>query len=278
MFTMNPILLGISLTGGVFFYAFLQKPKRFFKNLLFFLLIFILIALSNPLFSHNGATILFYMNGNPVTYESIANGICIAAMIIAVVYWCKCYNEVVTSDKFLYLFGKIIPKIALVLTMALRLIPLFTEQVKKTQNVQEAMGIYPGKSYSDKIKRGTRVFSSVMTWALENSIDTGNSMKARGYGLKGRSNYSIYKFAGADLFFTVMNILFAAVILAVILAGIGSGLGNGLGTFNFYPEVSTIPFGILSAAAYASFAVICFLPAFIEIREIIKWKYLMSKI
>jgi energy-coupling factor transport system permease protein len=47
---------------------------------------------------------------NPLTLESIFYGLAAAVMLAAVVLWFGCYNEVMTSDKFIYLFGRVIPR------------------------------------------------------------------------------------------------------------------------------------------------------------------------
>ena len=68
----------------------------------------LLTALINPIFNHEGVTILGYLpSGNPVTQESVIYGICAALMIVSVICHFSCYNEVMTSDKFIYIFGKI---------------------------------------------------------------------------------------------------------------------------------------------------------------------------
>ena len=70
------------------------------------------MALINPAFNHEGVTIIDYLpSGNPLTLESIIYGLCAAIMIVSVICHFSCYNEVMTSDKFIYLFGKIIPAI-----------------------------------------------------------------------------------------------------------------------------------------------------------------------
>ena len=38
----------------------------------------------------------------------------------------------------------------------------------------------------------------MVTWALENAIETADSIKSRGYGLPGRSSFSLYRFDGRD--------------------------------------------------------------------------------
>ncbi len=38
----------------------------------------------------------------------------------------------------------------------------------------------------------------MVTWSLENAIETADSMRARGYGLPGRTSFSIYRFDSRD--------------------------------------------------------------------------------
>lgn len=70
------------------------------------------------------------MNGNPITLEAILYGVFIGAMLIAVMYWFSCFNYIMTSDKLL-LLGNVSPKISLVISSALRFIPLLKVQAKE---------------------------------------------------------------------------------------------------------------------------------------------------
>ena len=66
----------------------------------------LLAAAANPLFSHAGATMLFYLkDGNPVTLESIVYGLASGLMLAGVISWFSVFHEVMTSDKFMFLFG-----------------------------------------------------------------------------------------------------------------------------------------------------------------------------
>lgn len=49
-----------------------------------------------------------------------------------------------------------------------------------------------------RAKHGIKIMSILVTWALENAIDTADSMKDRGYGLPGRTAFSIYRFDRRD--------------------------------------------------------------------------------
>lgn len=127
-------------------FAYAREEKAILSDMGFYLPLFLLVAVTNPLFSHNGVTPLFFMNGNPVTLEAVVYGVFISVMVVGVLFWCKCYNEIMTEDKFLYLFGRIIPKMSLVLSMALRFVPMFKRQMKNVSRAQKAMGLYSQKA------------------------------------------------------------------------------------------------------------------------------------
>ena len=270
MFSTNPIILGVGLVGGLLFFLMIQDIKVFLKDLTFYIPMFLLITIINPLFSHNGVTPLFFMNGNPVTMEAIIYGMDIALMLMAVIYWCKCYSLIMTTDKFLYLFGKAIPKLSLVLSMSLRFIPLFKEKLHEIRNVQSSIGLYDRKGFVNKIASELKVFSALITWSLENSVETASSMKARGYGLKGRTHFSMYKFRSRDFMYLLAIVIFFGIVIV--------GMAMGVTDFSFYPEISNFNFGISQIIVYISFALLSFIPFVSEVWEVIVWKYSVSKI
>ncbi len=82
-----------------------------------------MIAIANPLFNHRGSTALFYIGLNPVTLEALLYGVCSAGMLISVFIWFRCYLSLMTNDKFLYLFGRIAPATALIVSMYTKVDP-----------------------------------------------------------------------------------------------------------------------------------------------------------
>lgn len=266
----NPVMVIMALSGGICFCSIMDRPKEILNNFLFYIPLFFMIAIINPLLSHNGVTPLFFLNGNPVTLEAILYGLDIAVIIVAVMYWFKCYNRIMTSEKILYMFGKIIPKLSLFLSVILRFIPLFKSQIKKVNEAQKSMGLYSSKSYVDKIRSSIRVFSAILMWSIENAADTGTSMKARGYGLKGRSHFSMFHFSLQD---SILMIFIIADLAIVILAMVFNAT-----EFYFYPFITAIPNTPFAWIAYILFGILCFLPFMIEVKENLKWKYYVSKI
>ncbi len=271
-FFMHPLCLLISLICGFTYSVMLKGAKNIKTNLLFILPMMILTAIINPLFNHNGVTIIAYFkNGNPLTVESIIYGLCAALMIASVICHFSCYNEVMTSDKFIYLFGKIIPSLSLIISMTLRFVPRFAAQLKVVANAQKCMGrdISSGNIIT-RAKNGLNILSIMTTWSLENAVETADSMKSRGYGIAGRTAFSIFKFDKRD----------AKALISILVLGTYTFIGNLFGGmyFRFFPSIKTAPLSVFSVSVFAAYLLLCLCPVIIEIREVIRWKALRSKI
>ena len=88
MFYMHPVFLTLSLIGSVSYSIYLKGRKTVKVFLLGMLPVCLLAAAANPLFSHAGATMLFYLkDGNPVTLESIVYGLASGLMLAGVISW-----------------------------------------------------------------------------------------------------------------------------------------------------------------------------------------------
>ena len=157
MFCFNPIVTAISFFCSVFFCGMLIGGKELAKSLAYAFVMILLISVTNPLFSHNGETMLFFLNDNPVTLEAILYGVNVSVQIMAVIYWFKCYHAVMTSDKFIYLFGRVVPKLSLLLSMTINFIPKFKRHFAEIDEAQKALGMYATKSFVDKIRQKTQI-------------------------------------------------------------------------------------------------------------------------
>ncbi|MDR2615627.1 MAG: energy-coupling factor transporter transmembrane protein EcfT, partial [Oscillospiraceae bacterium] len=112
----SPYCLVSSLICAFSYSVYLNGRRALRFSLAYMLPMLIFAALFNPAFNHEGATILTYLpSGNPLTLESIVYGAASAAMLVTVISWFSCFNAVITSDKFVYLFGRVIPALSLIL-------------------------------------------------------------------------------------------------------------------------------------------------------------------
>ena len=268
MFVMDPVILALSLLGSALCLAVTGRKGK--SGIALYVFIFAAITLINPLLSHNGATELFFINDRAVTLEALIYGAVSAIMIISVIIWFRSFSAIMTGEKLLYVAGSIAPKSSLILCTALRFIPLFKKQSRHIRAAQTTLGLYSADNVTDKLRGTARVFSALTTWSLENAIDTADSMKARGYGLKHRKPYSVYRYRVSDAVFTVVSVLLA--VCAVTFAAVG-----GI-SVQFYPRIVLPTRDAAVIICYASYGALALLPALLEIKETLKWKYLMSKI
>lgn len=267
MFTMEPVVLGLSLIGAVVSLG-VTGLLRQWRIHLYTLLLFAGMALINPFISHNGVTVLFVVNHNPVTLEAFVYGVAAGGMIVTVMTWFRSFTAVMTSDKLLYIFGSLSPKLALMLSMALRYVPLFTSQVHKVSQSQRALGLYKEDNLIDRIRGGMRVFSVMVTWTLENGIITADSMTARGYGTGRRTRFSIFRWTRDDVLLLISSLLLAAVTLW--------GLAGR--KFTYYPAITATPLTARVWAGFVTYGLLTWLPAIITGKEALKWHCLRSKI
>ena len=268
MFSMNPIIIILSLIGAAMLLVVRNgsRERGYFLSLA---VVFVILTLINPIFSHNGVTVLFVLNDIPFTLEAVIYGAAAAAMIVSALCWFRSFSRIMTSDRLLYLLGGISPKLALMFSTALRYVPLFGKQAGKVKNAQKALGLFDTETLSGELRSNIRIFSVMVTWALENGIITSDSMTARGYGTGKRTYFTLYRFRCSDLFLLLSSLLLFSVTL----------LGTALGAleFSYYPAITGISLSPIAAAAYLSYGVLALLPSFIQIQGDIKWKYLLSK-
>lgn len=269
---MHPVCLAISLCCA-FVYSVTLNGKRALRfNLLYMLPMMLVAALVNPAFNHEGATILTYLrSGNPLTLESIAYGMAAAAMIVAVICWFSCYHAVMTSDKFIYLFGRVIPALSLVLSMTLRFVPRFRAQLKVVAAAQQCIGrdVSSG-GVLQRARCALAILSVMITWALENAIDTADSMRSRGYGLRGRTAFSIFRFDGRDKKALCAIGGTGLYVLAGTLAG-------GL-YWRYFPSLKGVPLAAFPVSVFAAYFTLCITPVIIEAWEERQWKLSQSRI
>lgn len=270
MFLTHPILLAISFFAALAYRIYVGGAKGL--KALAAVLPFMLLALAvNVLFNHQGVTILFYFRDNPITLESIAWAIGSCFMLGSVMMWFSCYNAVMSSDKFIYLFGKAIPKLSLIFSMTLRFVPLFTAKLREISAARKGLlSAKEEKGTLPKIKNALAELSILITWALENAADTAASMKSRGYSLPGRTAFSRYRFRMPDCIMLAAILIFAGISLAGVLAGKTS--------FTYFPAMTEVSFSAGSLISYAAYAGLMLLPLAADITEDIKWYRLKSKI
>lgn len=267
----HPLAQGISLICAVIYAVSINGKKSVIFLLKYCLPMVLLTAFINPAFNHEGSTTLLYFpNGNPLTLESILYGFSAGVMIITTLMWFSSFNRVMTTDKFIYLFGKVIPALSLVLSMSLRFVPKFKSQMQTVTEAQRSIGRdVSNGSLLQRTKTAIHIFSIMITWSLENAIETADSMKSRGYGLKGRTAFSIYRFQERDKY-TLIWLSFCGLF---IIAGT---LLNAFG-FRYFPDIRYAAFDMTTIPFYCVYSALCITPVILNFKEEKKWKISVSE-
>ena len=254
----HPIFLVIS-----FLCAFAYSIKRNgWKALVFNLVLLPLIvafALYYSSYHHFGITVLEQnMIGNNMTLESLVYGFVLGAVVAGTLMWFSCVFSVFTTDKVVYLFGKVSPRLSLFLAIVLRMIPRIKKEAKKINTAQKGIGrgVSQG-NFFQRLKNCIRIFSMLITWTIESLTTASESMRSRGSSLRGRKAFSIYRFDDRDRAYVVgMFLCLTLTAMAVILKQ----------TNIFYdPKIIMTPITAMSFLFYAGYGAFCLMPLGLEL-------------
>jgi energy-coupling factor transport system permease protein len=153
--------------------------------------------------------------------------------------------------------------------MTLRFVPKFKAQIRVVSDAQKCVGRdVSNGGVLQRARNGMTIISIMITWALENAIETADSMKSRGYGLCGRSAFSIYRFDKRDK--TALIFLLACgayVIMGACLGGL---------RWRYFPTMRGVALGPYPVSVFLSYWALCMTPVAINVVEDRKWKALRS--
>ncbi|QGQ95929.1 energy-coupling factor transporter transmembrane protein EcfT [Paenibacillus psychroresistens] len=264
----HPYFILTSLVAGLLL-NYLQGNLAARKKLLFFFLMMSFITfLINPLTSHRGTHILFYWLDQPMTLESMVFGVIAAASLFGSLIWFLSIQQVLGPEKILHLFGSLSSKGALLLSMAMRSFPLLAQRFQQIAIVQRTKGVNPLKgSIRKRFRDGMKLVQIMLTWTLEEGLQTADSMKARGYGSGPRSAFWPYIWRKQDTLFTSL----------FMVAGIGCMIGwfSGLAEFEVYPTLpESLSFRLSDGLIYVCYLSYLVVPLLMEGRDWIKWRSL----
>lgn len=254
----HPVFLAIAYFG-----AFAYSVKRRGRGAVVFNLCLLPLAAAFALYyssyHHFGVTVLGknFVDNN-MTLESLVYGLVIGLRAATVCMWLEAMFRVVSSDKVVYLFGKISPLLSLFLTVLLRLLPRIGQEAKRINLAQKGIGRGSNQgSLCQRLVNCLRIFSMLITWMISALALESDSMRARGSLLKGRTAFSIYRFDNRDRAFVI------ALFACITLTAMGVILGASKMWYN--PRIIWRPLngaGLLTAAGYLA---LCLMPMGMEL-------------
>lgn len=256
----NPIMLAISFLSAFVYKLKLEGRVAFLYLLKFILPLIALVAVFNFAFSHYGMTVLFTFRDMNFTAESLFYGFTQGLLLGSVIMWFSIYGRVITAERFIAVFGRIMPNTAIIFSMVLSFIPRLRKNAGEINDARQLI------DSEGKLKKSMNNFSALITMTLEQSIETADSMKARGYN-KGRNIYMKYRFSRNDLLLMLFTFLSGAALIIV----------KAIGYLDFLFD-PVIKMKNMPVYAVLIFAVLSLLPVIIDFLEDMRWFYLKRKI
>lgn len=261
----QPVFLCIGLFSA-FLYSLWFATRRTVRFYILLVMAFLALTAYYALYHHFGVTVLFYNSiGNRVTVEAITCGCAIAASICGVCMWLYSAHRVLTTDKILYLFAVLSPKLSLFLSSTMRMFPRLKAQARKMHTARRGIGRGIGHgSVFHRLKNAVSLFSALITWVIEALKTLSDSMQSRGISLHGRTAFSQYRWDDRDCTFLL------AMVVCMTLTAMAWLLEQTQVVFD--PRIVTPPITPMSYLFYAGYAGMCLLPLILEILTHLRMK------
>jgi energy-coupling factor transport system permease protein len=225
----------------------------------------LLIMLMNPLFNERGRHVLFELGQHRITLEALVYGGMNAISIIGIIALFVSYNVVMKPNKLLFLFSKFLPQFAILLMLTLRFIPLMKRRLEEISVIQQSKGISVSQgNRKTRAKIGMLYVQTLLTYSLEEAIQTADSMKARGYGQGTRSSYDYFRFRTTDAM--------AIVYLLASFVGILYGRFSGFGFLTIYPLMESWQLSLMDASTLVFYLLFLSFPLFVEVGAMLRWR------
>ena len=270
MFASEPLLMIISLFFAVCMNLLAAGAMKTIKALLWLLPFGILVALTNPLVSHFGKTVLFFVLGQAYTLESLLYGANLAVTLIAVVLHFMALGSIVDVEKILFLIGRIMPNVALLVSVTVKNITSVSRRLSEVSDAQTGLGYYATEKRSKRLTRRIKTFGAVIALSLEDAVDTAIAMRGKCYGVRRRTASSVRKMTRNDMALIAFTVVFTAIVFYA--------MSRGVLNFEFFPTTVMPAVDHFRAMTYFSFATACAMPIIITWKEEFKWKCLISRL
>lgn len=258
MFALQPVLVAISLAGALAASLAFRGVRATLRGLRWQLPAVGVICLVNPLFSASGSTELWRLGSVVIYLESLAFGACMGAMLVAVVLWLECASRVLTQDRVLELGARVLPTITLMTSMTAQLVP---QLVRRGQVVRSTYAACTAASGTKDVRHAqVRMSDVLVAWAMEDSLERADAMRARGWGsTEARTTYRSVEFRARDA--TTLLCVVLLLLVNAFLAYVACS------QWRFYP---TMP-QLMAWWGYVPYAVQVLLPAALELMGRSRW-------
>lgn len=208
-----------------------------------------------PLFDTAGTQVIFAYLGRPYTFEALMRGVVTGMLVAAMIVWFACLFRIVSSDGILQVCGRIAPRIGMVTSLVMQLVPRLSRRAGRVRSARIGACLAPsGGDVGAKAHEAGAVFATVAFDSLERSVVCADAMESRGYGTGARTSATFAPFAVDERAFLIAS--------AALLVGfsVASALHAVVGP-------STV-----SGAALTAYGLFALLPALFNAVEDVRWR------
>lgn len=267
----HPVYLAVALVCA-FVYSLWRCGRRGLWLRLLFLPMAVVFAFWYSGYTHFGVTVLRQnFVGNNMTLEALVYGLVLGLSAAAVCLWLACLYSVFTTDKMVYLFGRVSPRLSLFLAIALRMLPRIGQQARRIHTAQCGIGrgLRQGSLFR-RLKNALRILSMLITWTIESLMSASAAMRCRGSALRGRTAYSIYRFDNRDRAFVIgMFFCITLCMMAMLL---------GRATAVYDPRILLPECDGMSLLFYFAYGAFCLMPFVMEVWTVWRYKTAAEKV
>jgi energy-coupling factor transport system permease protein len=203
----------------------------------------LVIAVINPLVSHNGLTVIARLGEVPVfgqldvTLEATVYGAVLGLRALILVECFALYSAAVDPDEVLRLFRRISYRSALTATLATRMVPVLARDARRLADAQRCRPGRPAPRLA--------IVRAVASGALDRAVDVAATLELRGYGAGRRPPRQRRPWSRHDFAFAAAAAAIAAIALLAALGPVD---------FHAYPRLRPGALGEAGALAGAMIA------------------------
>jgi energy-coupling factor transport system permease protein len=218
------------------------------------LLLCLSVIIINTLFNVNGSHVIWELPwhipvlGTPrVTLEALVFGLGMSFRLLALISAFTILTLTTHPDDMLQSLLKLkVPyKSVLVAALSTRFIPTLLDDAGRISDLQRSRGLETQRgNYFRRIKNHSAVLLPLLANSLDRTVQVAEAMEARGFGSgRQRRFFKPLKMTKAD----VISVIFS--LLALVPAGLIKW--QGAGTYQYYPSLGNINFGLSEWSALA---------------------------
>lgn len=182
--------------------------ESFSKNVKVFVFTAFLVAIINPIVSHRGLTILFYVGYTPITLESVIYGIVAGTKLFTLLLLGSYFNLIMDYEKLAYVLAPLGNNLSLIVSLSVKFIPEYVDKIRNIKDTQKTKGIIlEDKSKVNVARSMTHILNAFFFITLEQGVVTIKSIKSRGYLNRQKKIRQHIKFRFIDYIFIAISVV-----------------------------------------------------------------------